>query len=973
MADIGRREKDLDLVEEFETVRALTSDGRSVQVPKSKFGGNLEIASADVLGGIKADEKTEDDTQEVKIDPVTGKLFVPKGEGTPPDDEDITVAEIDGTGKLQFKDKKYNASSFSGLGRVYLRKNMVDGVNVLTQFMFTNDDGSERSNTRYIIQYDYDLNGATIEVPKGCILDFQGGTICNGTIESENLLINPCDYKIFDNVKVGGLTVVNVSNFVDGNDLSDFFGTFSTEGCTVVLNAGVYTADVSNVVLPKNTIVRGADIKKTTIILTNSKNSKFMFGMNYGVGFMDITLQCDNTYEGEVLRMSNEYTDTSDAKWALENIQITSNWVSSVMEDYKATAIAIYCREFDDEGNSVSHHSLSYLRKFRNLKLKYVGTGIYVLIEQNTANLSKKIWCNSFLFSNLEIWASFGIKFMTEGVDDDSGYFCFKDYIYQGGSSNYGYYTNNGRENVLMNYLPWDTRCVGYTDGGYLFVEHVKSVPRVVNGGFDGNGTVLPLSFFGDRLMFKRSDYSNSSFTGLVNINADGEVIRIFPDFIRKNSINLSNKYSTVLDAYFSFVGYNGYELVKKQYVQAENGTSPNVGSKGRDVREIISLYDSYLGKTTKWIETSIPVINNQCTITYNKYGLILMTFKMARTLDADSIYRIPLYLKDKDGNETELTNSYHISIVPPASDSYNSKGSLSILEAQIYLATGYIIVETDYHGYSSGSITIMLRPTVLVTEVEPVYSVETGTPIKIHSYVGNSFVGHTSVSTPITGKHCFRTDLGKPYWLLDQNHWIDSNGEYYDFNNHGAKTPEENIARCIGTMYLFNNKPYWWTGLEYVDKDGNPYGIPSEGTTQERPAYAKNGFIFNDTTIGKVVFAREGTSANIEIRNKWSSFVPNSGTIVVNIGDNTISIDIPTANSVNEALKILYINLTHKGYNCLYDNSNGILIIYNNRYGSTDNVSINWGSTGINSEHVNVSTLNGVNASWIDITGNEV
>lgn len=44
-----------------------------------------------------------------------------------PDEEDITVVDD----KLKFKDKEYNLSEFSGLGRVYLRKNIVNGKNVL--------------------------------------------------------------------------------------------------------------------------------------------------------------------------------------------------------------------------------------------------------------------------------------------------------------------------------------------------------------------------------------------------------------------------------------------------------------------------------------------------------------------------------------------------------------------------------------------------------------------------------------------------------------------------------------------------------------------------------------------------------------------------------------------------------------------------------------------------------------------------
>lgn len=249
MAEEGRREKDLSLVEEFETVRAITSDGRSVQVPKSKFGGNLEVASANVLGGIKADEKSDSYTQEVKIDPLTGKLFVPQGEGTPPDDEDITVAEIEGTGKLQFKDKKYNASSFSGLGRTYLRKNLVSAKNVLTQAMFANEDGSAKGNTRYVIQYDYDLKGATIEVPEGCILDFQGGSLSNGVITGDSYYINDRNsWGFLKNVHLLGANneMYKISWYVSNNkgeeDCSNCVKTLLSDGSgkVIYINAGVY-------------------------------------------------------------------------------------------------------------------------------------------------------------------------------------------------------------------------------------------------------------------------------------------------------------------------------------------------------------------------------------------------------------------------------------------------------------------------------------------------------------------------------------------------------------------------------------------------------------------------------------------------------------------------------------------------------------------------------------------------------------
>ena len=38
------------------------------------------------------------------------------------------------------------------------------------------------ANTVYEIRYDFDLNGATITIPEGCVLKFEGGTFKNGVI-----------------------------------------------------------------------------------------------------------------------------------------------------------------------------------------------------------------------------------------------------------------------------------------------------------------------------------------------------------------------------------------------------------------------------------------------------------------------------------------------------------------------------------------------------------------------------------------------------------------------------------------------------------------------------------------------------------------------------------------------------------------------------------------------------------------------
>lgn len=120
-----------------------------------------------------------------------------------PDEEDLTKTSPDENGNsyLKLKDKTYNPDEFSGLGRVYLRKNIVDyednlgnvtKKNILVQGMI------DKENTIYIIQYDYDLNGQEIEIPKNCVLQFEGGTITNGTVTLNNTKILPQGCNITD-------------------------------------------------------------------------------------------------------------------------------------------------------------------------------------------------------------------------------------------------------------------------------------------------------------------------------------------------------------------------------------------------------------------------------------------------------------------------------------------------------------------------------------------------------------------------------------------------------------------------------------------------------------------------------------------------------------------------------------------------------------------------------------------------------
>ena len=187
-------------------------------------GGDTSITVEDDFG-----ESTENPGSQRLITEVNKSLDnVSKSVNAIADDEDLILVESGEQEehtikKLKFADKAYNASAFSGMGRVYLRKNIIGGKNVLTQAIIGN------ANTRYIIQYDYDLNGQTINVPEGCMLDFQGGSLKNGTIIGYQTTIREHpNYNIFNDCKIKNFELDYIDIRWTGA-ISDFDGVSGTD------------------------------------------------------------------------------------------------------------------------------------------------------------------------------------------------------------------------------------------------------------------------------------------------------------------------------------------------------------------------------------------------------------------------------------------------------------------------------------------------------------------------------------------------------------------------------------------------------------------------------------------------------------------------------------------------------------------------------------------------------------------------
>lgn len=176
-----------------------------------------------------------------------------------PDEEDITVTDNQ---TLKLKDKEYAPKDYSGMGRVYLRKHYVNGVNTLTQHMM------RKPNTIYIIQYDYCLAGQTIEVPENCVLDFQGGSLRNGKLIGYNTRISGKTINIFDNIKLGGRFLDDLNPLSFNINLLDWRSTYdllySLHTTAISMGVNVNYKDVRRINIEIPSVFNSIPLSNTT-------------------------------------------------------------------------------------------------------------------------------------------------------------------------------------------------------------------------------------------------------------------------------------------------------------------------------------------------------------------------------------------------------------------------------------------------------------------------------------------------------------------------------------------------------------------------------------------------------------------------------------------------------------------------------------------------------------------------------------
>lgn len=175
---------------DFENAAAITGDE---YIPIVQDGLNRKVTMDDFVQKVtdnlviipEGEVALYGNTGDSKTGGMTQKAITDKFNAL--DQEDLTTSAND---LLKFADRNATGNQ---TGYVILRKNKT----LASQLT--------RANTIYEVRYGFDLSGASVTIPSGCVLKFVGGMLVNGTVTGTNTKIDAPFVRIFsDNLSLAG-------------------------------------------------------------------------------------------------------------------------------------------------------------------------------------------------------------------------------------------------------------------------------------------------------------------------------------------------------------------------------------------------------------------------------------------------------------------------------------------------------------------------------------------------------------------------------------------------------------------------------------------------------------------------------------------------------------------------------------------------------------------------------------------------
>lgn len=310
---------------------------------------------------------------------------------------------------------------------IILKKNLVNGVNTLTQEMMS------AQNTKYVVKYNYVL-GEDIDIPDNCILEFDGGHINCGNYSFGGSVLN---------------SWLDVSCFTVTNDI--------TKALTVVLNIsnafvpkGMWSI-TDNVSIPSERILFGVNMYDSIVYVNSSYSFKIdrnSFITIKNIGFRETGTEYALKINGaryltvDSVHIDSLYTGDESRNQGsgilIKNIQ---------SEDYYGTTLSI----------------------FKNIHINDVQYGI---VLDSTTN-SNTDYITDCTFENIKIdnFYNTGLKILGQRVYENRfNNLTIRD-GFKGSNDRYGLWINGSAEMTFNNLITWADAKNGTNEFYALWIE----------------------------------------------------------------------------------------------------------------------------------------------------------------------------------------------------------------------------------------------------------------------------------------------------------------------------------------------------------------------------------------------------------------------------------------------------------------------------------------------------------------------
>lgn len=285
------------------------------------------------------------------------------------DGEDLTVRKQ----VLKFADRHKPTTANVARGYIIVRRkykkvireNAEVEINILTQDMMTED------STIYVINYEFDLNGETIEVPNNSVLLFNGGKLINGTVNLNGaqligVSLYPQDYiETIGNGLRAGTPRWTSDGYIEWWDGSKWFNPYTTLNDALSINlkniAEQFTTLNNNLVQAINTINSAIQVRiEKDTELENAINKEIEDRTTADSNLQKLIDNLSVRHENQVIALKQLIKSNTDLIGTTKDELLDE--INKVVEAYKKD---------DDELRELI---VEYLKKEANARARDIGT-----------------------------------------------------------------------------------------------------------------------------------------------------------------------------------------------------------------------------------------------------------------------------------------------------------------------------------------------------------------------------------------------------------------------------------------------------------------------------------------------------------------------------------------------------------------------------------------------------------------------